>query len=217
MATGFMQRFKGKIATVWGGVFQNGAASSGAFHNAGAPTNGTSGTLAGIAPPGALLIDTTNKTFYQNTNTLASPTWTALTTATGAGTYTGTYNGTIGATTPADGKFTTIEASGIITESSVDAITAGATQTQAGATALTGQINRVTTNATAGNGVKLMAAAAGLSITIINATANALQVYGVGTDTINAVAFGTGVSVPANKTATFNCTLAGAWNMMLSA
>ena len=44
--------------------------------NAGAPTNGTSGTFVGQAGPGALLIDYTNAVLYQNTNTAASPTWT---------------------------------------------------------------------------------------------------------------------------------------------
>ena len=42
---------------------------------AGTPSNGTSGTFAGEAGPGCLLMDTTNKLLYQNTNTLASPTW----------------------------------------------------------------------------------------------------------------------------------------------
>jgi hypothetical protein len=43
--------------------------------NAGAPTSGTSGTYVGQAGIGALLIDTTNGVLYQNTGTLASPTW----------------------------------------------------------------------------------------------------------------------------------------------
>lgn len=42
--------------------------------NAGAPTNGVTGI--GIAGKGCLLVDTTNGTLYQNTGTLASPTWT---------------------------------------------------------------------------------------------------------------------------------------------
>ena len=46
--------------------------------NAGAPTNGTSGTHAGAANPGDLLVDTTNFNLYINTNTLASPTWTEV-------------------------------------------------------------------------------------------------------------------------------------------
>ena len=46
-----------------------------AWRNAGTPTNGTSGTYAGIAEIGDLLIDTTNKRLFQNTGTQASPTW----------------------------------------------------------------------------------------------------------------------------------------------
>jgi hypothetical protein len=48
--------------------------------NAGAPTSGGSGTFQGtfLALPGALLIDTTNCVLYQNTNTKASPTWSAI-------------------------------------------------------------------------------------------------------------------------------------------
>ena len=49
----------------------------GLFVNAGAPTNGVSGTLAGTAEKGALLIDSSAGTLYQNTNSKASPTWTA--------------------------------------------------------------------------------------------------------------------------------------------
>jgi len=43
---------------------------------AGTPSDGTSGTYAGVAEKGDLLIDTTNAKLYQNTNTKASPTWT---------------------------------------------------------------------------------------------------------------------------------------------
>ena len=44
-----------------------------AWRNAGAPVSGT--TLAGVADPGDLLIDTTNVMLFQNINTKASPTW----------------------------------------------------------------------------------------------------------------------------------------------
>lgn len=50
------------------------------------PTNGTSGTGFGKAGKGCLLIDVTHGTLYQNTNTLASPTWTLIESATGSGT-----------------------------------------------------------------------------------------------------------------------------------
>lgn len=66
-------------ASIWGALTDS--ANNGVFWglvNAGAPTNGTSGTGANLAGPGCLLIDTTNKILYQNTNTKASPTWTAV-------------------------------------------------------------------------------------------------------------------------------------------
>lgn len=47
------------------------------IRGSGAPTNGTSGTGAGYAGPGSLYIDYTNAVTYQNTNTKASPTWSA--------------------------------------------------------------------------------------------------------------------------------------------
>lgn len=45
------------------------------LQNAGQPSSGTSGTLAGAAQPGALLWDTTNSVLYWNEGTLASPYW----------------------------------------------------------------------------------------------------------------------------------------------
>lgn len=48
------------------------------LYGAGAPTDGTSGTGAGLYQPGSLYIDTTNTKLYINTNTKASPTWTVV-------------------------------------------------------------------------------------------------------------------------------------------
>ena len=62
-------------------------------------------------------------------------------------------------------------ATGFGSSTAVDSITAGSTQTQAGATALTGTFNRVTVSGTNGDGVKLPAASAGLEVTIDNADA----------------------------------------------
>ncbi|MEA3225524.1 MAG: hypothetical protein U9Q07_06200 [Planctomycetota bacterium] len=42
----------------------------------GSPTDGTSGTGAGVAAPGCRYTDYTNAIDYINTNTKASPTWT---------------------------------------------------------------------------------------------------------------------------------------------
>ena len=72
--------------------------------HAGVPSNGTTGTVAGIAGVGDLLVDTTNAVCYQNTGTTASPTWTQLIATGGsvASITSGTINGaTIGGTTPA--------------------------------------------------------------------------------------------------------------------
>lgn len=68
------------ISTASIGMADYDAASVGVFLLvfAGAPVSGTSGTAVGIAGPGCLLVDTTNKFLYINTNTLASPTWTKV-------------------------------------------------------------------------------------------------------------------------------------------
>ncbi len=96
-------------------------------------------------------------------------------------------------------------------------VTAGATQTQAGATAVTGPIINVSTVATAGHGIRLPAALAGRVLYVANPTANSVQIYGAGTDTINAVATATGVAQAAGKHAVFFCAVDGTWNRVLSA
>lgn len=75
---------------------------------------------------------------------------------------------------------------------------------QASALALTAAINSVDTVATAADSVALPAPSyAGQTITVINTTATSMQVFGAGTDTINAVATGTGVAQAAGKTAVY--------------
>lgn len=105
----------------------------------------------------------------------------------------------------------TIVLNGLFTESATNGITANATQTQAAATVMTAEVNRVTTVATAGNGVKLPASAAGLTVTVINSGANAMQVYGLGSDTINGAAAATGVSQAANSVVIYTSAVAGLW------
>ncbi len=53
------------------------AYDTGVYPTNGAPTDGTSGTLAGIAGPGSVLLRN-NGSVYVNTNTKASPTWVSL-------------------------------------------------------------------------------------------------------------------------------------------
>jgi hypothetical protein len=63
-----------------GPFYQDGFKRSLTHTNAGPPTSGTSGSFAGYANPGALLIDETNGILYQNTGTRASPTWSLMVT-----------------------------------------------------------------------------------------------------------------------------------------
>jgi len=93
---------------------------------------------------------------------------------------------TVDLVTTGDAAVAGLTLTGLVKKSVTDAITAGATQTQAGATALTTDINRVTVVATASDGVKLPTAVAGLEILIVNDdSTDALQVWPNTSDTID--------------------------------
>lgn len=111
-----------------------------------------------------------------------------------------------------------------------DSITAFSGGGQAGATQLTTPGNRITTVGAGADSVKLPPAtltpglinSVGGQILVMNSGANAMQVFGVSPDKINDVATGTGVSVPAAKSAVFtlmSITAAGVgnWYMQLGA
>lgn len=95
--------------------------------------------------------------------------------------------------------------------SAATSITAHAAGGQAAAVLLTASINRVTVVATSGDSVKLPPGYAGDMVTVINTGVNPCQVYGSGTDTINGVATGTGVSQPINSADTYWCPAVGVW------
>jgi len=216
MATGFMQRWKGKIAAkvahfLTGGLYLDGKAAILPYTNAGVPVNGGSGTLAGIAVKGALLLDLTNAVLYQNTNTKASPTWTALTTATGAGTYTGTFDGTIGGSTPAAASVTDLTVTGEVEVSTHNTITAHAGGGRTSAVALDKQVNRISVCATTADSVVLPAAVAGDFRAVFNDGAAAAQIFADGSDTIDDVAGATGVPLTNAKRAIYFCLTTGAW------
>lgn len=97
------------------------------------------------------------------------------------------------------------------TEIYQDTITAFAGGGQASATLLAAENNRITTVATIGDSVKLPASAAGMSIVVVNHGANAMQVYGSGTDTVDDVATATGVAQMNGSVALYYCVTAGAW------
>lgn len=102
--------------------------------------------------------------------------------------------------------------------SAIDGLTAFAGGGQASALALTKDMNRVTTVATAADSVKLPAATPGKNITVVNAAAaNAMNVFPQSGEAINALANDAAFSIPANKTVEFSCELAGKWHSILTA
>lgn len=118
-------------------------------------------------------------------------------------------NKLFGNVTLAPGKF--------LFESAATGIVAGTTRTQAGATPLTQEINRVDT-ATApaagsllGDGVVLPASAAGLTLLVWNNTNNPVQLYSNGSDTVNGVAGATGIAMPPNSLYIAVAAAAGSW------
>jgi hypothetical protein len=99
-----------------------------------------------------------------------------------------------------------------------EGLTAKAGGGQSGATALTADINRVTTVATAADSVLLPTSDPGAEITVINAAAaNSMNVFPQSGDAINALSANAAFAVAAGKTCTFFCTTAGVWHTQLSA
>ncbi len=92
-----------------------------------------------------------------------------------------------------------------------DGITATAGGGKTNAFQLTTRINRVTVAATAGDSIKLNANSLGKIVIVTNDTANPIQVFGNGTDTINDVATATGISQGALTTTVYFSPLAGKW------
>ena len=95
---------------------------------------------------------------------------------------------------------------------STSAAVSAAGNTQASATALTNDINVVTT-ATAGSafGVRLAAATAGRSITVVNRSATAITVYPDTGATIDGLAANAGISVPSGSQIEFIASSATQW------
>lgn len=102
----------------------------------------------------------------------------------------------------------------------VTGITATPSGTQGTSILLSGSVNVVATVATIGDGVKLPLAVQGIAVMIANTAANACQVFGSGTDTINAAATAVGVSQGGVSSAIYYCVSsapAGNWRRVLSA
>jgi hypothetical protein len=116
-----------------------------------------------------------------------------------------------------------LAAGGFLQESFNDTLTAHAGGGQTGALQLYAEVSRVTTVASVGDSVVLPSSASvalyadgptssgGLTLLVINHGANAMQVFGAGTDTIDDVAYATGVSQMAGSVTLYVCTTPGAW------
>jgi len=114
----------------------------------------------------------------------------------------------------AGGDFTALTASGLFKLTGVEAsVTAFAGGGKASATPLsaTKNFHRISVCATAADSVLLPAATVGQMHFLRNDGAAAAQVFGAGTDTINAVATATGVSLAPGSGVLFFCLSAGAW------
>jgi len=102
-----------------------------------------------------------------------------------------------------------------------DTITAHSGGTQAAALALSAaaSVHNVTVVAAGNDSVKLPAATGSGDVHIVknSAAANSLQLYGTGTDTIDAVATATGVAVAAGKSRLCVDTAAGLWQSLYGA
>jgi len=97
-----------------------------------------------------------------------------------------TLRTSVGVGTGDSPQFTGLTMSGALIKSVTNSITAGSTQSQAGATALTTDINRVTVSGTDGDGVKLPTAVAGAKVEIINDdAAQTIQIWPATGDAID--------------------------------
>lgn len=78
-------------------------------------------------------------------------------------------------------------------------------------------VNEVKTVASASDSVVLPPAAVGTVVFVANAGANAMQVFGNGSDTINGTAGSTGLSQASARSALYVAADAGQWYRLLSA
>lgn len=151
------------MATATGPVYRGGPPFNGAwmrfsnnvalpFQTAGAPVNGTSGSGAGKAGTGSMLVRLDTGAWYYNTGTKSSPTWTA-------------FGSTAGAATPSS-----VASTGAITSSSATAGIGYATGAGGTVTQITSRTTGVTLNNVSGNIVLVSAAgsATPFSFTLTN-------------------------------------------------
>ena len=94
---------------------------------------------------------------------------------------------------------------------SMTGVTASVTQTQAGATVLTGELVEVTTVATANDAVRIPAAILGVPCKVINQGANTLQVFPTSGDKIDGGATDASVTIAPGTSVQFHAIDAASW------
>ena len=133
-------------------------------------------------------------------------------------TGTSTFNGAIVLGDAAADALTinaTVTQGAPVNYSNATTITAFATGGQASATALTEEINNVTTVATAGDSVKLPAAVAGMHIYVKNSGATALDIFPATSDSIDALAVNLAIRIQPGSSIDFYAKDATVWESNL--
>lgn len=96
-------------------------------------------------------------------------------------------------------------------------LTAKAGGGQSGATALTGNVNRITVCATAADSAILPPAVVGRRVSVYNAGAASANIFPQTGESINSGAANAAFAVATTKGAIFECVATGLWNAVLSA
>lgn len=104
-----------------------------------------------------------------------------------------------------------ITLSSYLERSSATGITAFAGGGQGSATALTKDVNRVTTVAASNDSVKLPAAVAGRKVVVINDGASTMAIFPASGESIDALAANASVVLASAKNSTFVCAATGVW------
>lgn len=163
-----------------------------------ATNEGVGLTVTGGFSTDTLAVTSTTKVTNLNADTLDGTDWRAP--------------GAIGGVTPASITGSQIISTGYIQGSVGNALTAAGTN-QATGLQLAATVNNVTT-AAASTGVILPSAATagiGAIVYIYNAGASAIKVYGAGSDTIDATAGATGVTLTNTKRCAYTVVAAATW------
>ena len=106
---------------------------------------------------------------------------------------------------------------GLQTQSTQDGLTAKVGGGQLGGPTINRMLNRFTVVTSIADSATLPVSAKGLSVTIVNAAANSMNVFPFTGDAINALGANAAFALAGGKTATFYCTSVGQWHSILSA